>query len=241
MARMSAASCGSLSSLRRRPRAAKSSRHRIPRCASWSPLATVSRPQPKRRSAWRGLPSQSCRGDLGDERHGGGSRSAVGPPNGSRRRAVPWRCPSRAILPGEETMEACHNLAGFDRAEKPSSLGKLSPAGRLTSPTCRSPGQAPRTSADWSRRAWWPTVRSRLWSRAGSRGCWSVSVMPPIEPDAAWLARRDVGRAGGHRHRQRRAVRGPAPLQRRAEGRLRLHDRGLVAGAGPARPRNRGA
>ena len=31
-----------------------------PARASWSPLATVSRPQPKRRSAWRGLPSQSA-------------------------------------------------------------------------------------------------------------------------------------------------------------------------------------
>src|SRR5271166_3801136 len=57
--RMSAASCGSFSSLRSRPRATKFSRQRIPRRASCSPFRTVSRPHPKRRSAWRALPSQS--------------------------------------------------------------------------------------------------------------------------------------------------------------------------------------
>src|SRR5512132_206569 len=56
---MSAASCGSFCSLRLRPRAAKFSRQRIPHRSSCSPVATVSRPQPKRRSAWRALPPQS--------------------------------------------------------------------------------------------------------------------------------------------------------------------------------------
>src|SRR5512135_2585474 len=59
MARMSSASCGSLCSLRLRPLAAKFSRHRIPERSSLSPFSTVSRPQPKRRSARRGLPPQS--------------------------------------------------------------------------------------------------------------------------------------------------------------------------------------
>src|SRR5512142_2512149 len=56
---MSAASCGSFCSLRLRPRAAKCSRQRIPHRSSCNPVSTVSRPQPKRRSAWRALPPQS--------------------------------------------------------------------------------------------------------------------------------------------------------------------------------------
>src|SRR5512135_691938 len=56
---MSAASCGSFSSLRSRPRAAKFSRHRTPWWRSCNPVWTVSRPQPKRRSAWRALPPHS--------------------------------------------------------------------------------------------------------------------------------------------------------------------------------------
>src|SRR5436309_3171823 len=60
MARMSAASRGSFSSLRCRPRAAKSSRQRIPFRCSCNPFSTVSRPQPNRRSAWRAQPPQSA-------------------------------------------------------------------------------------------------------------------------------------------------------------------------------------
>src|SRR4051794_40781164 len=57
---MSAASWGSFTSRGTAPLAAKSSTQRRPEPASCRPFSTQSRPQPKRRSAARGLPPQSA-------------------------------------------------------------------------------------------------------------------------------------------------------------------------------------
>ena len=78
MARMSAASCGSLSSLRRRPRAAKFSRQRIPRSALVQPLLDGLAPPAEAAFGLAGVAVAELGGDLGVE----GPAAEAGQPSG---------------------------------------------------------------------------------------------------------------------------------------------------------------
>src|SRR5512135_1901680 len=127
---MSAASCGSFSWLRCRPRAAKSSRQRTPWRRSCNPFSTVSRPQPKRRSAWRALPphSSAATSARNERRWYPVSRRAPDRIKASRRST---ESSMRIALPGCETVidrpRVSHHLAERGRALR----GKFSPTSRL--------------------------------------------------------------------------------------------------------------